>query len=526
MPSQWEECMMRLGAIRSVLLAAVAAMVVSFSSTAQAPIGNETYTFKIYHVNYGFYPFVQAYMRTFDQNQEPLVNVNLGNIGVMVKGRSYDLKKLHPQTNMPQYNIETLQNRAEGFRTVFVWDCSGTMDGQPFLDARTAITRFIEAKRPSDEVAILAIRDTDTGYQIVSTFEKDPTLLMQRIADVKADGQQTRLYDAIGAAIQMCATASQGSINNVGAEYAVLNCIVALSDGKDEGSALAREELISRLNSLGVPVPVFALAYAKPSMSSEHFKNLEAISKATFGRYWTANQTQEFASVIQKIHQINRSDYVVTFRSYVPIDGEAHNFKVGLAYPSNTGRGLYQEGSFEAIQSPALAFPEGQEYWARLNAKFPELPGANPYLDVPGAGAAAAGGQDGTQSAMQQMPVGAPDTTQLAQAGEETPVPGAAQDPAALEPAPAPAPQEDSAEEAVVPATDGNVNQMLLLAVVGLGILVLIMAVVMWVRTSPTVVVQAPQQPHPGTSHSGRSTTGTGGGGPTQALGDTDHGKK
>ncbi len=49
------------------------------------------YGLKIFRVNSVLYPFVQVYVRTFDNNKRPLVNLNAMNIGLMVKGRSYDI---------------------------------------------------------------------------------------------------------------------------------------------------------------------------------------------------------------------------------------------------------------------------------------------------------------------------------------------------------------------------------------------------------------------------------------------------
>lgn len=354
----------------------------ALSASAQAPLGNEQYAFKIYAVNAGFYPVVQVYLRTFDQNREPLPNVNYMNIGLMVKGRNYDPALFDPQTRKAMYGIETLQNRKEAFRTVIVLDCSLSMKGQPFVDAQNALLKYVEAKRPSDQIAVIAIRDTDQGYQLVSGFEKDPTLLYQRIADVKCDGQKTRLYDSVAAAIEMCFTASQGASSNAGGEHVVLNTIIALSDGKDEGSAVSREELMARIGQLPIPIPIYSLAYSNADKSS--FLNLEALSKGSFGRYWTHDDSQQFAATVQKIHSINRADYVITFRSTLEIDGAKHAFKIGISWPSNTGRFVYDAGEFEAIESPAKFVPELAAEWERLINEYPDL--LPPVPPVPGPG--------------------------------------------------------------------------------------------------------------------------------------------
>jgi hypothetical protein len=164
------------------------------------------YGLKIYWADYSLYPFVQVYFRTFDHKQQPLVNLNVLNIGLMVKGRAYDPMKR-------QYEIQSIRQRQEATRTVLVLDASKSMRGQPFEAAVRAAGRFIDSKRPQDEVAILSIRDSKEGYDLVSQFERDPGALGLRLLDVVADGQKTRLYDSIGAAMQLCGMAAQGSIS-------------------------------------------------------------------------------------------------------------------------------------------------------------------------------------------------------------------------------------------------------------------------------------------------------------------------
>lgn len=363
-----------------VVVCFVALAAVASPAGAQS-VSNDAFTFKVYATNYGFYPFVQAYMRTFDKNGEPLQNINYANIGIMVKGRIYDPQKVDIAKRQAQYSIANLEQRNEGFRTVIVWDCSLSMKGQPFMDARTAISKFIQSKRPNDQVAILAVRDTTEGYQVISPFDKDSGKLLMAIEDVRCDGTKTRLYDSVGAALEMCATASQGNASGQASSgVCILSSVVVMSDGFDEGSAVARGELISKINTLKTPAPVYSLAYSNADPA--HFKNLEAISKASFGKYWTVKETQEFASVLQKIHQINRSDYVVTFRAYAPVDGEKHAYKIGLEYPASSGTRLFQAGEFEAIDpTPALmADPEGQGILAKLESTYPALEDANPYM--------------------------------------------------------------------------------------------------------------------------------------------------
>lgn len=333
-------------------------------SGAQMP-GEDTFTTTIYHVNEVAYPIVQAYMRTWDDDREPVPNINIANIGLQVKGRNYN-----PNSAVAarQYAIQNLDQREEGFRTVFVLDASASMAGAPFNDALNALRQFIEGKRPNDQVAVLAIRDRSGGYEVVSRFETDPTQLYQRIGDVEADGQQTRLYDTVAAALEMCATALRGSATE--RNYPVLSTIVILSDGHDEGSVISRTELMNRIGQMERPIPIHSIAFT--NIGREHLGNIEALSRATFGRYWDLEDTEYLGRTMQHIHRINRSDYVVMFRSYVPVDGESHTFRIGVEYPSGSGSFILSSAAFEAMDSPLPFTEEGREFYGNLLEQFPD----------------------------------------------------------------------------------------------------------------------------------------------------------
>ena len=337
------------------------------------------YGLKIYKVNSGLYPYVQVYFRTFDENQQPLVNLNAMNVGLMVKGKAYDPAK-------HQYQINSIRQRQEATRSVLILDASKSMAGAPFGAALKAAARYIDSKRPQDEVAILSIRDTKTGYDVVSEFERDPAALGRRLVDVKADGNKSRIYDSIGAAMQMCGMAAQGSVTPSPENYIVSCSIVAFSDGFDEGSALSREELNGRITGLNIPIPIYSLAYTK---QSKYFKNLESLSKNSFGIYYLIGEAVDsMQQTVEHIQNIIQSDYVLTFRSVVPVDGEEHAIKVGVEYPSGSGKFTYENAKMEAIEPPPV--PAIMQEIQHLDSLFPALPpGVTPYFDRPAEAAGA-----------------------------------------------------------------------------------------------------------------------------------------
>ncbi|AHF04808.1 von Willebrand factor A [Marichromatium purpuratum 984] len=330
------------------------------------------YGLKIYRTDYSLYPFVQVYLRTFDSDMQPLINLNELNIGLMVKGRPYNPMKR-------QYGIQSIRQREEATRSVLVIDASKTMSGAPFEETLRAAIGYIESKRPQDEIAVLAVRDTKQGYQLVSQFERDERVLARRIADIQPDGMKTRLYDTIGAGMQMCAMSAQGSV--VGGNYVVSCSLVVFSDGKDEGSSITRNELMTRISNLGVPIPIYSLAYSR--IDPSHFQNLEALSKNSFGIYYLVGETTaRMQRIVEEIQNILQSDYVVTFRSYIPVDGENHSLKLGVEYPSGSGKYVYDDTSFEAIQPPPI--PAIRSAITKFEQAIPKLPaGQTPYWDDP-----------------------------------------------------------------------------------------------------------------------------------------------
>jgi len=250
----------------------------NLTHAATDPSSNlQGYGIKIFRAESGLYPFVQIYLRSFDQNMEPLINLNERNLGLMVAGRVYDPDKR-------QYLVQSIRNREEMIRSIIVIDTSATMKGAPFEATLEAAARFINSKRPQDQVAIVSLSDNKDGYELISNFERDPGTLGRRLADLEAVGQKTRLYDGIAFAMQLAAGVGAGGTSTGDADYAASTSVVVFSDGKDEGSAIARGDLMTRITNMDIPLPIYSLAYTK--INPEYLKNLQALSKNSFGKYY------------------------------------------------------------------------------------------------------------------------------------------------------------------------------------------------------------------------------------------------
>ena len=371
---------------RAGLLALAALLVLNLVSppAGVAAAAGQGYGLKIFRVESALYPFVHVYLRTFDQDMQPLVNLNVLNIGVMVEGRAYDPKKR-------QYLIQPILNREEATRSVLVLDTGKGMQNADFEAMVRAAARFIDAKRPQDQVALLALDNSAEGYSLLSNFEREPATLGRRLADLQPRADKVRLYDGVAAAMQLAAGAVGGGSSSSDVDYTVSSSIVVLSNGRDDDSAITRSDLMTRISGLKIPVPIYTLSFTGSEERDQ--RNLQALAKNSFGKHYRITAGYDtITRNIEEIQTIMQNDYVLTFRSYIPVDGGRHNVKIGVEYPTGSGIMYYDSSTFEAIEPPT--FPRVLEAQQKIDQVIPairedELYLKNPY--APGAAAAPAG---------------------------------------------------------------------------------------------------------------------------------------
>lgn len=346
--------------ILALVLAAVLAANIGHAATGSA--GAQGYGLKIFRVESALYPFVHVYMRTFDQEMNPLVNLNVLNIGVMVEGRAYDPRK-------KQYLIQPLKGREEATRSILVLDTNKALKGADFEAMVRAAARFIDAKRPQDQVALLALDNSGEGYSLLSNFDREPSILGRRLADLQPRSDKTRLYDGVAAAMQMAVSAVGGDSSS-DVEYVVSTSIIVLGSGRDDDSAINRSDLMTRISGLKIPAPIYSLGFGAPE--SKEQRNLQALAKNSFGKHYPIGGAHDtITRSIEDIQHIMQSDYVLTFRAYIPVDGGRHNVKIGVEYPTGSGIMYYDTSSFEALEPPT--FPRILEAQQKIDKLIPAL---------------------------------------------------------------------------------------------------------------------------------------------------------
>lgn len=331
---------------------------------ATALSGSQAFGVKSYFVNTAFYPYVSVYFKSVDANGDPLVNLTPYNVGLMVQGRPYDPQKR-------QYAIQNMAAREEGFRTVFVIDASASVKWY-FNDIIHAATSYIRLKKPSDEVAIIALGDQVLD---ICAFTKEADRAELYLKDIKPTGSRTPLYDGLARAIAMCQSAA-ATTSSGGQGYVVQSNIVVISDCVDNLSVFSKEAVLSKLGSMNPPIPIYCMALVD-RVRQGHL-DMAAVTTASFGKFFPVNSSSSFVRISDRIQSINRADYVVTFRAYQPVDGNRYAGQLIINYE---GRGTHDEFSFQTMQVPMLN-KTMEDIKRRMETEMPPLPlGVTPYMD-------------------------------------------------------------------------------------------------------------------------------------------------
>ena len=138
-----------------------------------------------------------------------------------------------------------------------VLDTSGSMKGEPLEKAKAGAIGFLDQMYPKDEVEIIAFSDRIVPLNDMAQVGSVREQLRERINGLFSNGG-TRLYDVTEQALKRIA---QRRIKDARRHYG----IVLLTDGKDEGSSLKRQDLIDMLPRDDAPavVKIFTIAYGQ-----------------------------------------------------------------------------------------------------------------------------------------------------------------------------------------------------------------------------------------------------------------------
>jgi tight adherence protein B len=175
------------------------------------------------------------------------------------------------------------QNLGSVIATALVIDRSQSMRGKPLADAAAGAQGFVDAKKPNDEIAVIAFGASIKTLSPFSTVKADADVPLSNLKTDSARG--TALWDAIAkAARQLQANQLPGRV------------IIVLTDGADNASVGTLSSAIAAARAANAAI--YTIGIEGKGFTPDPLKQL---AQATGGQYFGASSTSALARVYASI---------------------------------------------------------------------------------------------------------------------------------------------------------------------------------------------------------------------------------
>ncbi|MGE0058738.1 MAG: VWA domain-containing protein [Dehalococcoidia bacterium] len=237
---------------RTVLLVTLLALVAASVASAADPVRLEVNALEEKP------GLVSVVMTALDSSGKPVTDLTAGNFRASLNG-----------IDIPVSSLDTPGNGAKlSTGIVLLVDVSGSMYGEPIVEARAALQELVKNLDTTDQVAVLAFSN---GVTTLQDFTTNRTQINNGINKLTAFGD-TALYDAITEATQKAAS-SQAS----------RKLVILLSDGASTVNNGARDPSIEAVRASGVSIVSVGLGN---QIDREY---LQALADASGGRVLEAS---------------------------------------------------------------------------------------------------------------------------------------------------------------------------------------------------------------------------------------------
>jgi VWFA-related protein len=289
---------------------------------------------RITQVDTSQFPQVTLYVSVVDAAGQPLV-VNPSRLQISENGEIISLAQI------------------EGFgevgalTTLLVMDVSGSMNTAGKLEAAKAAAQlYIDQMRPEDQAGLLAF---NTQIEYVQPVTPNTELLSAAVDRLTAR-EDTAMYDALAEGVDV--------LDDLEGRKA----IIVLTDGLDNRSSAAVEEVIERIGPAGLSISTVGLG--EPGQSTAAITALDEVALRYLadnagGLYGYAEDEESLLALYQGYALTMQSEYVLTYTSPSQLrDGVNRALSVTLAGAAESAAA--PEGG-QTVYNPGGLVPEVAE---------------------------------------------------------------------------------------------------------------------------------------------------------------------
>jgi VWFA-related protein len=291
------------------------------------------------------FPTVRLRTSVRDQNGVPITDLTAEHFEIVEDGKA----AFKPTA------VDTESNPSAQVSLAIVIDLYRTLEGEPIEAAQQAtrdlFTDLLDQPNDADRAAFVGVRQglSTTAAEIDETYEvpftNDRNALLNVInflhERMETSGPGTPLYDAVIKAIRMAeATEPVGH-----------RAVIVMTDGEDRGSVSADSDTIQQASN--ARTPVFTVGLSNSGLDEQYLRRL---AENTGGTYQTAETPDDFSSLFSNVLSMLRTQYVLTYESSLPEDGQMHSLLVRVRTPTQL------EGFQEyRIEPPTASVTEAEE---------------------------------------------------------------------------------------------------------------------------------------------------------------------
>ena len=289
------------------------------------------------------FPKIDCYLSVEDSLGNPINSLNGSNFTVYENN--------HVESPI---SVTPIGGQHSSVSVALVIDRSGSMDGQPLQDAKSASSAFVDGLKIGDRAAVISFNDQVTVDQ---TFTSDTTALNTAINNLVAGGA-TAIYDAVYTAL--------ASLSN---ESLQRKAVVLLTDGGDNSSHYSLADAIHYANQLGLPVYAIGLGLTRGSTDEQ---NLISLADSTGGKYYYAPTSSDLVNLYNSIALEIQNQYRISYTTNNPaFDGTVRQVKIVTQYlsASDTSTRNYMA-------------PSASNWLIRISAVMDSLGDINNYAGV------------------------------------------------------------------------------------------------------------------------------------------------
>lgn len=257
---------------------------------------------------------VQVYINAWTTENKPVAGLDKTKIRLFENGVEQTVDSLlTPEDN--SVSVLFLMDYSPSIRTV---------ENSPLVTIETAVKTVLDRLDDNDLAAVVKFGlKTDTGYESFD-FTSNYTALKDAVDQDPSNSGNTRLYDAINAALNMF-----GQANITGGSRS----IILLSDGYDTSSDTLWTSLREKLETAGVSV--FAIGYG-PQLD-EGRGVMQHIAALSGGTYHEAHgvDNESLGALYTEVADALTNEYIATYNSGLELtDCSSHTLKVDIDAPN------------------------------------------------------------------------------------------------------------------------------------------------------------------------------------------------